>query len=142
MILRRALEKRAAKVQSLGQKYSRTPTTAPIYYAEGSFAVFTHHAKIPRAVAVGDWNERLLICKEVIRVSGRRRQGGEIPYCCRCPALPPCIGILDAVLGLGLLGRIRNIVFAAPMEMVMVHTHEISQTFVGRYHRLAQRRPA
>jgi len=52
------------------------------------FAVFTHHTEIPRAVAVGDWNERLLICKEGILVYGRRRQGRSIPH---CPALLSCL---------------------------------------------------
>ena len=50
------------------------PINRPHLLRRGRFAVFPHHTKVPRAVAVGDWNERLLICKEV-HVSGRRRQG-------------------------------------------------------------------
>ena len=45
----------------------------------------------------GDWSERLLICKEVSTCLAYE----DIPYAAVvCPALPPCVGILDAVLAL------------------------------------------
>lgn len=102
------------------------------------FAGFAHHAKLPRAVAVGRLERASADLQRSVHVSGLRRHS----LCCCCLSCPAalCRHSRCSSCARTLMKNQKSIVITAPMEVV--HTHKVSQTMVGRRYRPVQHRPA